>query len=114
MNDTIWTTYREYLDRTGEASAAAALTLADALQGTLDAKVTDALPPADKALLTVPEVAKRLHLSRRKVYAMCRLGDLSIVKAGRAVRIPAAEIDRFAAGSRAEVAPPFRPNRHGL
>jgi excisionase family DNA binding protein len=117
MNAATLALYREYLHETGAEPAAAALTLADVLQRCLDAGGNDALKlagPADPTLLTVPEAAQRLRLSRRKVYEMCRTGELAAVRAGRACRIPAAEITRFEAGERTEAAPSLCPSRHGF
>ncbi len=36
MNPTTWTIYREHLNQVGEPSAAASLTLADAMQSQMD------------------------------------------------------------------------------
>lgn len=80
MNDTTFTIYREYLDRThGNEAAAAALTLADAMQRTLDAPKaetrTQGVPVPDRPL-TVPEVAKFLRVAPDKVLAWIRSGRL--------------------------------------
>ena len=71
MNATTWTIYREYLDQVGEPNAAAALTLADALQSARDAGGAETSTSALPAPLTVAEAAKRLRLSSKTVYQMC-------------------------------------------
>jgi excisionase family DNA binding protein len=102
MNPTVYTIYREYLDKTGQdAGAAAALTLADVMQNIMDAQPADAPASAksaarpDDAPLTVYEAAARLRLSPKTLYAMCARGDLPSFRAGRSVRIAAAEVARF-------------------
>ncbi len=63
MGLAILATYNEYLEKTGEASAAAALTLADVVQ-------------AGERPLTVPEVAKFLRVRPNKVLSWIRSGRL--------------------------------------
>lgn len=48
-----------------------------------------------KLLLTIPDVAERLSLSRAKVYQLLSGGDLKAVHIGRATRVPMAEIERY-------------------
>lgn len=43
----------------------------------------------NKALLTVPEAARRLSLGRATAYRMVQMGELPSVRIGRAVRVPA-------------------------
>jgi excisionase family DNA binding protein len=43
-------------------------------------------------LLRVPEAAWRLGLSRSTLYELIAAGELRVIKVGRAVRIPAAEL----------------------
>jgi excisionase family DNA binding protein len=47
---------------------------------------------SDPLLLTVPQVAKALSLSRSTVYDLIASGDLAAVKIGGARRIPAAAV----------------------
>ncbi|WP_373048423.1 helix-turn-helix domain-containing protein [Vulgatibacter sp.] len=49
-------------------------------------------------LLRVEEAAKRLGFGRSKVYEMAASGELPVVRFGRSVRIPAAELERWVAG----------------
>jgi excisionase family DNA binding protein len=72
MNDTVWTIYREYLDRTGNEAAAASLALADTMRQGLDAG--SAASP--NRPMTVPEVAKLLRVSPDKVLSWIRSGRL--------------------------------------
>jgi hypothetical protein len=67
MNATVYTIFREYLERTDQDHvAAASLTLADVMQSTLDAR--GVLPSAALSQpMTVPEVAKFLRVSPDKV-----------------------------------------------
>ena len=82
MDERLKALYDEYLKLTGDKSAAASMTLADVMRS------------AEPAMLTVDEAALRLNLCTKKVYAMCRLGELPSVKVGRSVRIPMEEIER--------------------
>lgn len=88
-------TYETFLAQTGNDLVAASLTLASVLQA-------EQQPP----MLTVDEAALRLNLCTKKVYSMCRLGELPSVKVGRVVRIPVEEIERFEANIRRPKAPP--------
>ncbi len=54
----------------------------------------------DQLLLTVPEAAKRLSLSRSTVYELIRRGELTAVKVGGARRIPAVALERYRTGDR--------------
>ncbi len=47
------------------------------------------------ALLTVPEVMARLHLSRAKVYDLIRSRQLKSGTVGRARRIPESAVNAF-------------------
>ena len=49
----------------------------------------------ERLLLTVPEVADRLHCSRTTVYALMLGGDLPSVKLGKSRRIPAEALRRW-------------------
>jgi excisionase family DNA binding protein len=72
MNDTVWTIYREYLDRTGNEAAAASLALADTMRQGLDAGNAG----SPNRPMTVPEVAKLLRVSPDKVLSWIRSGRL--------------------------------------
>lgn len=48
-------------------------------------------------LLTIPEAAERLAVSRDTIYRLIASGDLRSVHLGRAHRIPADEVDRLIA-----------------
>jgi excisionase family DNA binding protein len=51
----------------------------------------------DVLLLTVPETARRLSLSRAKVYELLNAGLIDSVTIGRARRVPLAACERFVA-----------------
>jgi excisionase family DNA binding protein len=46
-------------------------------------------------LLTVPEAAQRLKLSKSKVYLLCQRGEIPTVTLGRSVRIPLDALDEW-------------------
>ncbi len=46
-------------------------------------------------LLTVPEVAKRLRLSRGRTYILLARGELPRIKVGGAVRIDARDLEAY-------------------
>ena len=95
MNATVYTIFREYLDKTQQDSAAAAsLTLADVLQSTLDNRET-AVPPPPEAALTVTETAKRLSVAPNTVYNLVARGELQHHRIGRTIRILPADIDAY-------------------
>ncbi len=48
-------------------------------------------------LLTVPEAASRLGISRSAAYALIGQGRLKVVHLGRSVRVPASVVERFVA-----------------
>ena len=56
----------------------------------------DETRPDVRILLTVPEAANRLSIGRSKLYELVSEGQLATVKIGRAVRVPAREVERFA------------------
>ena len=75
MNTTVNELYADYLDHTkGNEAAAAALTLADVMQRTLDAR--KAAPTLPTRPLTVTEVVKFLRVSPTKVLSWIRSGRL--------------------------------------
>lgn len=55
------------------------------------------LPIASKVLLTVEEAAARLNLGRTSMFMLIKNGHIASVRIGRARRIPAAEVDAYAA-----------------
>lgn len=50
----------------------------------------------DRLLLTTAEAAHRLGIGRSKFYELLGEKRLTTVKIGRAVRVPAREVERFA------------------
>lgn len=59
------------------------------------ALATDLMTPEIPRLLTIPNAAKQLSVSRGMLYNLMERGDLAYVKIGRARRIPVCEIDRL-------------------
>lgn len=59
-----------------------------------------------KELLTVPEAAGLLSLSRTTVYELVAAGDLPVVKIGRATRIPAEALRAWVARQMSVRTPP--------
>jgi excisionase family DNA binding protein len=51
----------------------------------------------EKLLYTLAEVAEQLSLSERSVWSLCHSGQLSRVKIGRSIRVPAESIKDFIA-----------------
>ena len=94
MNPAITELYDQYLQHTGgDKTAAASLTLAAVMvEGRREApKPPQGLPTA----LTVAEVAARLKITCKTVYAFCRTRRMRCYRAGRSLRIPVEEVDRF-------------------
>lgn len=50
-----------------------------------------------RVLLTVEEAAKRLNIGRTKTYSLVRSGEIGSVQIGRLRRVPAEEVDAYAA-----------------
>ena len=50
-----------------------------------------------RTLLTVEEAAKRLNIGRTKTYSLVRSGHIGSVQIGRLRRIPAEEVEAYAA-----------------
>jgi excisionase family DNA binding protein len=46
----------------------------------------------EQRLLTVPEMAERLNVSRSKGWQLAQRGDIPVVRIGRSVRVPEAEL----------------------
>jgi excisionase family DNA binding protein len=74
--------FNEYLKASGEPVAAALLVLSDTLH-------------SENNSYTVKDAATRLKLCSKTVYQMCQSGRIQCFRAGRSVRIPAAEIKRL-------------------
>ena len=61
------------------------------------------IAPSPEILLTMKEVAGRLRVSDRTVYAVIRRGELRACRVGRAsVRVTPAELDRYIASRMAQ------------
>lgn len=50
-----------------------------------------------KFLVTIPEAAELLSLSRAFVYKLIARGEIPVIHIGRAARIPVAELERWVA-----------------
>ena len=55
----------------------------------------DRLGPVNNRLLSIPDVAALLALSRSKTYQLVKEGIIPSVRIGRCVRVVAAEVDAF-------------------
>ena len=55
-----------------------------------------------QTLLRIVDCAEKLGLGRTKIYELIALGELRAVHIGRAVRIPASEVERFVEKLQAE------------
>lgn len=93
MNSEIKALFDEYRQVTDDKLVAAVLTLADVLKQPAPEPLI--IEPEDCRSYTVKEAAGRLKLSSKKVYQMLLAGELRCFRAGRAIRIPVEEIDRF-------------------
>lgn len=60
--------------------------------------------------LTAAEVAARLKISPKTIYAMCRCRRLRCYRAGRSVRVPVEEVERIENESGARRPAPRFPN----
>jgi len=58
----------------------------------MEKQKTSAVEPV---LLTIPQVARTLGLSRAMIYLLIRRGELRCIHVGRAVRVTRAEVRRF-------------------
>ena len=91
MNNEVVSQYNEYLKLTaGDKAAAAILALAAVM---MDGR-SDAPGPTATAL-TVAEVAARLRITPKTVYQLCQSRRLHCYRAGRSLRIPLEEVERF-------------------
>ena len=89
MNAAVNALFAEYLEHTGgDRAAAATLTLAAVMQ-------QERAPVQPAAALTVDEAAVRLRTHRATIYRLCRCGKLHCYRAGRVLRIPLEEVERF-------------------
>ena len=62
------------------------------------------MDPSDVVLLSVPQVAERLNVTRACIRRWILERRVAVVKVGRLIRIPASEIDRLVQSG-------FRPAR---
>ena len=60
----------------------------------------------DQLLLTVPETARLLRISRNLAYELVARGDLPAVRLGRAIRVPRRSLDDWVRASVAAGAGP--------
>ena len=56
--------------------------------------------PTPKQVVRLPELARRLDISRRHAYMLVTRGDIRSVRAGRLILIPLDAIAEFLAGGR--------------
>ena len=54
----------------------------------------------NEVLLTVDQVAERLHMSRPVIYDLLRSGELESITIGKSRRIPASVVDAYIEGKR--------------
>ena len=104
---------RQFRRRTtpGKAKALLAECLAALRQVPMAAAVAvdgSKTPPA--TALTVAEVAARLKITRKTVYVMCRSHTLRCYRAGRSLRVPVEEIERFESESGTRDSAPCFPD----
>jgi excisionase family DNA binding protein len=70
---------------------------------------------ATSQYFTVSEAATRLKLSSKTVYQLCKVGQLRTFRAGRAIRVPVEEIERFEITNQNKLLLPLSTaNRHGV
>lgn len=46
-------------------------------------------------MLTVPQVARRLQIARKRAYELVAAGQLPVVQLGRSLRVPLAALNRW-------------------
>jgi len=91
MNNQVVSEYNEYLKLTGgDKAAAASLTLAAVMM-----ESRNEAPARPATAWTVAEVAARLRINPKTIYAMCRSHRLRCYRAGRYLRIPLEEVERI-------------------
>jgi excisionase family DNA binding protein len=56
----------------------------------------------DRLLLRVSEAAELLGLARSKVYEMAASGQIPVKRIGKCIRIPAAELQKWAIGDKSD------------
>lgn len=56
-------------------------------------------------ILTIPEVAKYLKLSKSKTYALVQRREIPHIKVGKNVRVRVADLERWLAGRTVHVRP---------
>ena len=115
MNDAVLQDFAEALHLVnGDRAAAANLALASALR---DCQPTGlaAVEPASRSY-TVKETAARLGVSTKSIYQLALDGRLRSYRVGRAIRVPAEDIERFQSERSALPAtlPLSANNEHGV
>ena len=91
MNNQVVSEYNEYLKLTGgDKAAAASLALAAVMMET-----RSEAPARPATALTAAEVAARLRINPKTIYAMCRDRRMRCYRAVRSVRIRVEEVERF-------------------
>ena len=108
MNVTSVAIFHEYLKQTdGDKAAAAALTIADAIERGIEAithsKAVDTAPaPPPSAVITVRDAANRLGVSLRTIYDLAQSGRLPCQRIGTGrgtIRIRLADLDAYTTAS---------------
>lgn len=84
---------------------------------TVSCSPTSRQPRTDAMLLTLPQVAKRLAISKGRAYELARQGKLPTVKVGKYVRVEPAALDTWIAQHRertldARLYTAYSPPRH--
>ena len=90
MNTKVKRLFDDYLQAATDPVAAAVLVLADVLY-----KEPIIVESDDPNSYTVRDAAGLMNLSSRQVYHLCLSGRLRCFRAGRALRIPLHEIERY-------------------
>ena len=58
---------------------------------------SDTMAESPRATLRVPEVGRELGIAPRTVWRLISMGELKVVRCGRAVRVPRASLEEFIA-----------------
>lgn len=98
MNPEIKRLFDDYLQAATDPVAAAVLVLAEVLF-----KEPIIVESDDPNSYTVKDAAGLMNLSSRQVYRLCLSGRLRCFRAGRQIRVPIEEVERFV--SEAQPAP---------